>query len=101
MREVQTARAQHRPATPPIALRPLDRRSQQELRMVLDWCAKQTDWCAAVTVLLHATITGFAHAQGPQAFPQLATADALQLVREPDNPYDARAVRVEVVEALL
>lgn len=63
--------------------------------MVLDWCARQTDGRAAATVLLHAAIRGFDHAQGPQVFPQLTPGDALQLVREPDNPYDARAVRID------
>lgn len=91
----QDARARYRPSTKPVALRPLDRRSRQELRRVLDWCGKQTEWYAAAITLLRAAITGFAHAQGPQLFPQLAPGDTLQLVREPDNPYDAHAVRID------
>lgn len=91
----ESARAQYRPIAPPAALRPLDRRSRHELRRVLDWCAKQADWHALAPVLLRASIAGFGHAQGPQVFPQLAPGDALQLVREPDNYYDARAVRID------
>lgn len=96
MREVQSARAQHRSATPPAAQRPLDRRSCQELRVVLEWCGKQPDWCTAATVLLRAAVAGFTHAQGPMVSPQLTPGDALQLVREPANPYDARAVRIDL-----
>jgi hypothetical protein len=77
------------------ATRPLDRRSRQELRMVLEWCVRQPGWRTAATVLLRAAIRGFDHAQGPQVFPQLAPGDALQLVREPTHPYDARAVRID------
>lgn len=91
----ETARAQHGPGVNPVALRPLDRRSRQELRMVLAWCARQTDGRAAATVQLRAAIRGFDHAQGPQVLPQLAPGDALQLVREPNSPYDARAVRID------
>lgn len=91
----ETARAQHGPGAKPVALRPMDRRSRQELRIVLAWCARQTNGCAAATVLLRAAIRGFDHAQGPQVFPQLAPGDALKLVREPGNAYDANAVRID------
>ena len=89
------ARVQGRPSATPVAVRHLDRRSQHELRLVLAWCSKQADWQAAAHVLLRAAIRGFDHAEGPQVFPQLAPGDALQLVREPANPYDARAVRID------
>lgn len=90
-----TARAQYRPGAMPAAVRLLDNRSRQELRVVLDWCGGQKDWCAAPTVLLRATIRGFGHTEGPHLFPQLAAGDALQLVREPGNAYDANAVRID------
>lgn len=95
LQAADAARAQYRPAAPPAAVRPLDRRSRQELRMVLDWCGRQADWCAQATVLLRTAIRGFVHARGPQVFPQLAPGDALQLVREPHNHYDADAVRID------
>jgi hypothetical protein len=95
LRAANAARAQHRPSTAPVALRTLDRRSQHELRLVLDWCGKQADWRALAPVLLRARIVGFGPAQGPRLLPQLASGDALQLVREPGNPYDTRAVRID------
>lgn len=70
------------------AVRLLDRRSLQELRMVIAWSRRRADWCMAVRVLLCTHAAGFAHAAGPQAFPRLASGDALQLVREPANPYN-------------
>ncbi|MGH8111617.1 MAG: HIRAN domain-containing protein [Rhodanobacteraceae bacterium] len=91
----KAARPQHRTGAKPVALRALDRRSRHELRRVLAWCAKQSDWCASAAAVLHASIQGFAHAQEPRLFPQLAPGDALQLVREPDNPHDACAVRID------
>lgn len=95
LQAAETVRARIRPGARPVATRPLDRRSRQELRVVLDWCGRQPDWRAGATMLLRAAIRGFEHAQGPRLFPQLAPGDALQLVREPANPYDACAVRID------
>lgn len=58
-------------------------------------CRCCVHWCTAATVLLRAAVAGFTHAQGPVVFPQLTPGDALQLVRKPANPYDARAVRID------
>lgn len=91
----EDARAQQHLRTTPAPRRPLDRRSRHELRLVLAWCAKQMDWRMAAASLLRTAIRGFHHAEGPRLFPQLAPGDALELVREPDNPYDARAVRID------
>jgi HIRAN domain-containing protein len=40
-------------------------------------------------------LAGFRYAEAAQVWPQLNAGDALDLVREPDNPHDANAVRVE------
>ena len=40
-------------------------------------------------------LAGFRYAEATEVWPQLNTGDALDLVREPDNPHDANAVRVE------
>ena len=40
-------------------------------------------------------LAGFRYAEAAEAWPHLSAGDALELVREPDNPHDANAVRVE------
>jgi hypothetical protein len=49
----------------------------------------------AVIVVQDSPLAGFQYHAGREAWPQLAVGDALSLVREPDNAYDANAVRVE------
>lgn len=49
----------------------------------------------AVRVLVQrSALAGFAHYAAPALWPQLQIGDALELVREPDNPHDPNAVRV-------
>ena len=40
-------------------------------------------------------LAGFRYHEAKAAFPEMRPGDPLVLVREPDNPYDANAVRVE------
>ncbi len=40
-------------------------------------------------------LAGFQYHAGREAWPEMTVGDALVLVREPDNPHDAKAVRVE------
>jgi hypothetical protein len=40
-------------------------------------------------------LAGFRYAEADAVWPQLREGDALELVREPDNPHDANAVRVD------
>jgi hypothetical protein len=40
-------------------------------------------------------LAGFRYHAAPRLFEQLAPGQPLELVREPDNPYDANAVRVD------
>lgn len=50
---------------------------------------------AALRVLVHtAPLAGFAYHAAPRLWPDLRVGEALRLVREPDNPHDARAVAV-------
>lgn len=46
-------------------------------------------------------LAGFQYHAGRALFPLLAVGDRLSLHREPDNPHDARAVRVEWRGAML
>lgn len=50
---------------------------------------------AAHVVLQDSPLAGFQYHAGKAVWPQLKVGDALTLVREPNNPYDAKAVRVE------
>ena len=40
-------------------------------------------------------LAGFRYAEASQVWSELRLGDALELVREPDNPYDRNAVRVD------
>jgi hypothetical protein len=51
---------------------------------------------AGVALLVQSSpLAGFRYAEAAQVWPQVQVGDALELVREPDNPHDANAVRVE------
>lgn len=50
---------------------------------------------AAHILLQDSPLAGFQYHAGKSLWPQMRVGDALTLVREPDNPHDARAVRVE------
>lgn len=64
-------------------------------------------WLAALTVMpvradtesailiQTSPLAGFQYHAGRALFPLMSVGDRLTLVREPDNPYDPRAVRVE------
>lgn len=45
--------------------------------------------------LQRAPVAGFQYHRGEAVWPLLTAGQHLDLVREPDNPYDARAVRVD------
>jgi len=46
-------------------------------------------------VLQESPLAGYQFHEGPRVWKRLKVGDSLTLVREPDNPYDDRAVRVE------
>jgi len=55
-------------------------------------CARAAE---AVLVVQRSPLAGFRHYDGSQVLRELRAGDRLELVREPLNPYDANAVRVE------
>ncbi len=49
----------------------------------------------AVIVVQRSPLAGFRHYDGTGLWRDMKTGDRLELVREPENPYDAGAIRVE------
>ena len=49
----------------------------------------------AVIVVQRSPLAGYRHYDGGAVLRAMRAGDRLELVREPDNPYDARAIRVE------
>jgi hypothetical protein len=59
-------------------------------------CTSQVAAQPAARILIQSSpVAGFQFHEGKQLWGQLKVGDALALVREPGNPHDARAVRVE------
>lgn len=50
---------------------------------------------ASHILLQDSPLAGFQYHAGKTLWPRMQVGDALTLVREPDNPHDSRAVRVE------
>ncbi|MCX7962248.1 MAG: HIRAN domain-containing protein [Burkholderiales bacterium] len=66
------------------------------LVLALGTTAASADGDAAVRLLVQSSpLAGFRYAEAAAVWPMLREGDALRLVREPDNPYDPNAVRVE------
>lgn len=70
----------------------LDAKSERQLRRVLAWLGQQPP---APEVLLSAPIAGYQYHAEPQLQDRLAAGQPLTLVREPDNPHDGLAVRLD------
>ena len=87
------------PAKSPQSLaRVADRRAMTRLALLLLAWIWATPLLAQVTahiLLQDSPLAGFQYHAGKALWPQMQVGDALTLVREPDNPHDARAVRVE------
>ena len=49
----------------------------------------------AKLLLQNSPLAGFQYHAGRKLWPKLRTGDRLDLVREPDNPFDSNAVRIE------
>jgi hypothetical protein len=71
------------------------RRRLAWLCLVCMWALPLHAQVAAYILLQDSPLAGFQYHAGKALWPQLRVGDALTLVREPDNPHDARAVRVE------
>ena len=65
------------------------------LILALAWVQPLSAQVAAHILLQDSPLAGVQYHAGKALWPQMRVGDALTLVREPDNRYDARAVRVE------
>jgi len=65
------------------------------LILVWMWALPLHAQIAAHILLQDSPLAGFQYHAGKALWPQMRVGDALALVREPDNPHDANAVRVE------
>lgn len=65
--------------------------------LILAWAWAQPLYAevAAHILLQDSPLAGFQYHAGKALWPQMRAGDALTLTREPDNAFDARAVRVE------
>jgi hypothetical protein len=59
------------------------------------WAPPLLAQISANILLQDSPLAGFQYHAGKALWPQMQVGDALTLIREPDNPHDARAVRVE------
>jgi hypothetical protein len=62
---------------------------------VLVWCASLSAGELAEILVQVSLAAGLRYHEAKTVWNQMQVGDALRLVREADNPYDARAVRVE------
>jgi hypothetical protein len=58
-------------------------------------CAVPADAQTVRTLVQSSRLAGFVHDEAAAAFPELRLGERLELAREPDNPFDAAAIRVE------
>jgi hypothetical protein len=65
------------------------------LCLVWAWVQPLHAQVAAHILLQDSPLAGFQYHEGRRLWSQMKVGDELTLVREPDNPHDARAVRVE------
>lgn len=59
------------------------------------WAQPLQAQVAAHILLQDSPLAGFQYHAGKALWPQMRVGDALSLIREPDNAYDVKAVRVE------
>ena len=65
------------------------------LCLVWVWAQPLHAQVAAHILLQDSPLAGFQYHAGKTLWPQMQVGDVLTLIREPDNPHDAKAVRVE------
>ena len=65
------------------------------LLLALPWAPPLFAQVSAHILLQDSPLAGFQYHAGKALWPQMKAGDALTLIREPDNPHDAKAVRVE------
>jgi len=71
------------------------RRRMALLSLLWLWAQPLHAQVAAHILLQDSPLAGFQYHAGKTLWPQMQVGDVLTLVREPGNPHDARAVRVE------
>ncbi|MDO5505131.1 MAG: HIRAN domain-containing protein [Pseudoxanthomonas suwonensis] len=76
-------------------VRPFDRASRAELEQVLAWLRTQRDSGPRGDVLLEDYVRGTGHTPVRHHVDELVGGDPLDLVREPTNPHDPAAIRIE------
>jgi len=59
------------------------------------WTATPAPAAEAVIVVQRSALAGFRHYDGREVLRHLKPGDRIELVRDPGNPYDANAIRVE------
>lgn len=62
--------------------------------LVISW-AGAAERPAARIVVQQAPLAGFVYYEGRSVWPRMKAGDALTLAREPANPHDANAIRIE------
>lgn len=72
-----------------------DPRTRAELQQVVAWAQAHVKGPALSQILAQAQIAGTGYTDAEVFFAQMRPGDALALVREPDNPHDANAIRIE------
>jgi hypothetical protein len=65
------------------------------LILVWVWSQPLQAQVAAHILLQDSPLAGFQYHAGKSLWPRMQVGDALALIREPDNPFDVNAVRVE------
>ena len=63
--------------------------------LVAALCAAPAHAQSARVLVQGSRLAGFVHDEAAAVFPELRIGDGLRLAREPDNPFDANAGRVE------
>lgn len=87
--------ARHAAACAPGWVRPFDRNSRRELGQVLEWLRRQGDTAMQHGTMLEDQVAGVGYAPAFDHLDEIAVGDALALMREPANPHDPNAIRIE------
>ncbi len=64
------------------------------LALAFVWPVQAADTQSHI-LLQDSPLAGFQYHHGKELWPELKAGDVLSLTREPDNPYDAKAIRVD------
>ena len=65
------------------------------IALLVAFPALAADAPSARIVVQHAPLAGFVHYDGKGVWERMKNGDRLTLVREPSNPHDANAIRIE------